>query len=346
MSVYNQNIGIGKLGVNLIKSFIDENECYFHEILQENDVGIDAFIEFTKDGQNNGRCIAVQIKTGNSFFNVDKSVCNIPIDNHYHYWKNHSLQVYGIVCDYEVKKAFWTSITDFIEKNSKNIEEGRIKAISFPVMKINELDSRTFGSIFKPTIYGLLPQITFCECLALSNSVFFEEKLLSIDLLLKTYVDDKRSWDRCSAMLNEETNTNLLSRIIYYFSYIPHHPDLWGDLAYSEETKQYATTLIRKIDKTTLIKILSLTEAGIERGTIGQCVESLISLLPNIREVLVEIIENDHTSYIGLNAFLILSYYDSKFVLGSGERFIALLGETAETVIAFIKEYGYFELYI
>lgn len=72
MSVYNKSIGTGKLGVNLLKSFIDENECYFHEILQENDVGIDAFIEFTKNGENNGRCIAVQIKTGNSFFNVDK----------------------------------------------------------------------------------------------------------------------------------------------------------------------------------------------------------------------------------------------------------------------------------
>ena len=50
MSKYNKTIGTGKLGINLIKSFIDENECYMHEILQENDVGIDAFIEFTKDG--------------------------------------------------------------------------------------------------------------------------------------------------------------------------------------------------------------------------------------------------------------------------------------------------------
>ena len=72
MSVYNKKIGIGKQGVNFLRTITDENECYFHEIVQENDVGIDAFIEFTKNGENDGRCIAVQIKTGASFFNVDK----------------------------------------------------------------------------------------------------------------------------------------------------------------------------------------------------------------------------------------------------------------------------------
>lgn len=346
MSTYNLKVGTGKLGVNLLKSFIDENECYFHEILQENDVGIDAFIEFTKDGKNNGRCIAVQIKTGNSFFNVNKSVCNIPIGDHYNYWKNHSLQVFGIVCDYEGKKAFWTSITDFIEKNSKNIENGKIKTISFPVMKINKLDSITFGTIFKPVIYGMLPRISFRESLALSNSTFLTEKELAIDLLLKTYVNDKGSWDRCSTVLQEENDAELLSKIIYYFSYIPYHPDLWGDLACSQETKQYAKTLIQQIDKQTMIKMLSLTEGGIDRGTIGQCVESLISIIPDNSETLVEIIEGNHTNYIGLNAFLILSYYDSQFVLERSKHFIDLLGKTAETVVEFIKEYGNFELYI
>ena len=56
----------------------------------------------------------VQIKTGAAFFNVDKTICKIPIGTHYKYWKNHSLQVYGIVCDLERKEAFWISITDFI----------------------------------------------------------------------------------------------------------------------------------------------------------------------------------------------------------------------------------------
>lgn len=346
MSIYNKRVGIGKLGVNLIKSFIDENECYFHEIVQENDVGIDAFIEFTKDGQNNGRCIAIQIKTGSSFFNYDKSICNIPIGDHYNYWKNHSLQVFGIVCDYENKKAFWVSITDFIEKNSKSIENSKIKTISFPVMKINTLDSTTFGTIFKPIIYGMLPRITFQESLELSNSTFLAEKEMAIDSLLRTHVDITESWDRCLTALYEGTNESLLSKIIIYFSYVSDNPDLWGDLAYSKETKQYAKTLIEKIDKQLIIKMLSLAEDGIERGSLGQCVESLISIIPDSNKILEEIIEGNYADYIGLNAFLILSSYDSKCILEKSEHFISLLGETAEMVVEFIKEYGNYELYI
>ena len=213
MSVYNKKVGIGKQGVNYLRTITDENECYFHEIVQENDVGIDAFIEFTKNGENDGRCIAVQIKTGNSFFNTDKTMCKIPIGSHYNYWKNHSLQVYGIVCDLERKDAFWISITEFICQHDNEISNGKIQSISFPVMKINTLNTETFGTIFKPMVYGLLPKISFKDSLLLSQSSFVVEKALSIDLLLRVYTDDPKSWDRCFTILNEETTTELLSKI-------------------------------------------------------------------------------------------------------------------------------------
>ena len=346
MSKYNKKIGTGKLGINLIKSFIDENECYLHEILQENDVGIDAFIEFTKDGENNGRCIAVQIKTGDSYFNADKSECRIPINNHYNYWKNHSLAVYGIVCDYEKKQAFWVSITNFIAENKEAIEEGRIKAISFNAMKLNELNSETFGTIFKQLIYRMLPRVTYQQSLELSYSSFLEEKEIAISLLLRTYVDNIKSWDRCLTMLEEESDEKLLFEIIKYFSYIPYHPDLWGDLEYSPETKKYAKDLIQTIDKKTIIKMLNLTEKGIERGAIGQCIESLISIIPDNKNILIEIISDNYGNYVGINAFLILSYYDPKLVCEKRKYFESILGEISTTVFDFIKEYKDFELYI
>lgn len=346
MSKYNKTIGTGKLGINLIKSFIDENECYLHEILQENDVGIDAFIEFTKDGENNGRCIAVQIKNGDSYFNSDKSECRIPIDNHYHYWKNHSLAVYGIVCDYERKRAFWVSITSFLEENKEAIKDGRIKAISFDVMKLNELNSETFGTIFKQLIYKMLPKVTYKQALELLCSPFLVEKIIAVSLLMKTYVDNIESWDRCITMLKEESDEELLIELIRYLSYVPHHPDLWGDLDYSPETKEYANELIKTIDKKTIIKMLNLTENGIERGTVGQCIESLISIIPDNENMLTEIVSENHDNHIGINAFLILSYYNSKLVCKKRKYFESILGVESITVIDYIEEFGYFELYI
>lgn len=346
MSVYNEKVGIGKLGVNLLRSITDENQCYFHEILQENDVGIDAFIEFTRDGQNDGRCIAVQIKTGNSFFNVDKSVCKIPIGGHYKYWKNHSLQVYGIVCDYDQKVAFWVSITDFISQNDEDIKSGKIHNITFPVMEINRLTSSTFGTIFKPLVYGNLPQLSLEEALRLSRSDFLIEKELSVTLLLNTYADQKQSWDRCLCMFNEETNEDLLKRIVYYFSYVSYNPDLWGRLEYSVKTKEYIKSRIQSFDKNLIIKMLSLTEDGIERGKTGQCVESLISIIPHNKKLLIEIIESFNSHYIGLNALMILSYYDPQFVAERANHYVSICGENAKVIVDFIKRFNGFDLYI
>lgn len=346
MSKYNKKIGTGKLGINLIKSFVDENECYLHEILQENDVGIDAFIEFTKDGENNGRCIAVQIKTGDSYFNSDKSECRIPIDNHYNYWKNHSLAVYGIVCDYKRKRAFWVSITNFLEENKEAIEDGRIKAISFDVMTLNELNFGTFGTIFKQLIYEILPRVTYKQSLEFLCSPFLKEKVMAVSLLMRKYVDKIESWDRCIAMLKEESDEKLLIEIIKYLSYIPGNPDLWGDLDYSLETKEYAKELIKTVDKKTMIKMFKLTENGIERGTIGQCIESLISIIPDNENTLTEIVSENHYNYVGINAFLILSYYNPKLVCEKRKYFESLLGEISTTVFDFIEEFGNFELYI
>ena len=148
MSVYNKKVGIGKQGVNFLRTITDENECYFHEIVQENDVGIDAFIEFTKNGENDGRCIAVQIKAGNSFFNSDNTMCKIPIGTHYNYWKNHSLQVYGIVCDLEKKESFWISITEDNKNNKKNeFKNKTMYSIVFSVKDVAELHTITCKTI-------------------------------------------------------------------------------------------------------------------------------------------------------------------------------------------------------
>lgn len=347
MSTYNKKVGKGKLGINLIKSFADENDCYFHEIVQENDVGIDAFIEFTKDSENTGLCIAVQIKNGNSFFNKDKTKCKIPINNHYKYWKNHSLDVYGIVCDYDRKVAFWVSITDYLEDNKENIESNKLKNIIFPTMKINELNSRTFATIFKMLIYGLLPVLSFEQTIELSQSKFIKEKKLAIELFMRKYVDNTKSWDICFNMLKNEQDINLLINLIVYLSYVPHHPDLWNDLKYCDKTKEYAKNLIKTIDKKTIVKMLNVISDDdyIGRGTIGQSIESIISILPNNKNTLIQIIDENCDNDIGIRAFQILAYYDTDLILERKKYFENILGEYAKTVIDYIQEFHHYDLY-
>ncbi len=346
MSKYNKKIGQGKLGVNLIRSFSDENQCYFHEIKQENDVGIDAFIEFTKNGENDGKCIAVQIKNGNSFFNKLKTEAKISIGSHYNYWKNHSLDVYGIVCDYDSNVAYWVCISDYLITNQDKIESGKLKSIKFPLMEFNELNKTTFETIFKRFVYGALPAISYKQALSWTHSKFEIEKIISIKFLAQHYAYNSEIWDRFFEILKTETDSEVLFETIKYFSYIPHHPDLWGSLNFSEESKARGIELIKSIDKQLTKKMLSLIDdGGIARGTIGQCIESVIKLIPNINDILKKIIEENKNCDLGIYAFYILAHYDIKFIISNSEFYINMLGDEAKLVIECYNDNGFFDLY-
>lgn len=82
-----EDIKFGKKGVNYITTIVDECMCNFHSIDQENDVGIDGQIELFDENQlPTDKLISVQIKTGKSYYDLNKSECYIPVGTHYEYW--------------------------------------------------------------------------------------------------------------------------------------------------------------------------------------------------------------------------------------------------------------------
>jgi len=91
LAMISKTISTGKKGINFVRDVVDNNECFLNEIKQENDVGIDAFIEFTENQMPTGKCIAIQVKTGDSFINRKLNKCIIPISTHAEYWKNYSI---------------------------------------------------------------------------------------------------------------------------------------------------------------------------------------------------------------------------------------------------------------
>lgn len=81
----NETIKLGKKGVNYVTTVVDECNCNFNPIFQENDIGIDGQIElFSKERIPTGNLIAVQIKTGKSYYdlkNVNAIFLLIHIEN-------------------------------------------------------------------------------------------------------------------------------------------------------------------------------------------------------------------------------------------------------------------------
>ena len=79
---------------------------------QEQDFGIDAHIEVVADYAATGKLIAVQIKSGKSYFAEEDAVGIVfrGKPEHLDYWLNHDLPVIVILYEPETGNAFWQSV--------------------------------------------------------------------------------------------------------------------------------------------------------------------------------------------------------------------------------------------
>ncbi|MBA3695541.1 MAG: DUF4365 domain-containing protein [Methylotenera sp.] len=97
MAIYKQTNITAKEGINFVRSTVETAGSLFHKIEQENDFGIDALIEFVNGEESLNKKIALQIKSGNSYYVSSSDECFIPTDSHREYWLKHPLPVFGIV---------------------------------------------------------------------------------------------------------------------------------------------------------------------------------------------------------------------------------------------------------
>ena len=88
-----------KLGVNAIERIFLEFGWIFRR-QTEDDYGIDAIVEVVEDGLPTGRLIALQIKSGASYFKKrGENYAYYGETKHLEYWANHSLPVFVILHD-------------------------------------------------------------------------------------------------------------------------------------------------------------------------------------------------------------------------------------------------------
>ncbi len=111
-----------RLGVSAMDHFFSEQGWLFRE-QPTHDYGIDAHIETVEDERPTGKLIALQIKSGSSFFKEETDDCYVfRTDNkHVAYWVNHSMPVVLVLYNPDTKTAHWRQITkDSVENTGKN----------------------------------------------------------------------------------------------------------------------------------------------------------------------------------------------------------------------------------
>ncbi|MFK7834277.1 MAG: DUF4365 domain-containing protein [Winogradskyella sp.] len=137
-----------RIGVNATERiFIRDFDWIFREqpIV---DVGIDALIEQSENGNPTGKFIALQIKSGKGNFSVSSNKLTYYISNiHYNYWLNFDIPILLIAHIPETNKTYWIEITD------RNIKPTK-KQWKIEIPLKNKLESKA-----KPLITKLLTKL-------------------------------------------------------------------------------------------------------------------------------------------------------------------------------------------
>lgn len=101
----------GENGITIVKEIVETNlNWLFRQNHLENDFGIDAYIDvITESGQVTGKTIAIQIKTGTSFFKEENEIGYVFRGDvkHLNYYMNLQTPILIVIVDNENKIAYW-----------------------------------------------------------------------------------------------------------------------------------------------------------------------------------------------------------------------------------------------
>ncbi|MGE4321151.1 MAG: DUF4365 domain-containing protein [Acholeplasmataceae bacterium] len=102
-----------RIGIAVVSKVCEENNWFFRE-QPISDIGIDAIIERYNDKTKESKLIALQIKTGVSYFNEQNSfyVFYRISDRHYNYWIKYSIPVIIVLYNPETMEMVFSEIDD------------------------------------------------------------------------------------------------------------------------------------------------------------------------------------------------------------------------------------------
>lgn len=338
MPRYKKSAITAKEGINFIRSAVESGGSLFIKIEQENDLGIDALVEFIRDEQPLNKQIAIQIKSGASYYSTEANECAFPIRTHRSYWTRHPLIVFGLVYVPALQNAYWVNIKRYLKENPA------ATVIRFSATEANKFNTVTFSKLFLPAVAGETPVLELDEAFRLARSREPAEIYLGLLVLFRRYSDIKEVWDELINTFIERPANEIPPVLIYWLAHIPGHGDIFyfGETP-SDETRSYARTLFNRFDIEHVIKLLSFIdqEEQIGRGTLGQSVEAIVSSLPSAADKLRKIIESqDVEMQIRESAMLILAFNEAEDSLPELLKLEAAGSWYAGEIYRHVKEYG------
>jgi hypothetical protein len=338
MAKYKRSAVTAKEGINFVRSAVENAGSLFIKIDQENDLGIDALLEFIKDEQPLNKQIAVQIKSGQSYYNAEADECMFPVGTHREYWEKHPLPVFGLVYVPVRKTAYWVNIKRHLKAHPD------ATVVRFPATEANRFDTSVFKRLFVPAVVGETPTLRLDEAFRLARSDKPDERYLGLLVLFRRYPNTPAVWDELVKTFVERPAEEIPPVLLYWLAHIPGHGDIfyYGETV-SEKTRAYARDLLARFGHKEVTKLLSFIdpENSIGRGTVGQSVEAIISSLPRAGDLLREIIKNDDLEiFIRECAALVLAMNEGRGALEDIAPLAKAGSWYATEIISQVRKYG------
>ncbi|OEC81020.1 hypothetical protein A9D46_06805 [Photobacterium damselae subsp. damselae] len=274
-----------KKGVIQVEDVVNDHGSIFRPVHQEDDIGIDGFIELVENEEATGKLIAVQVKSGESY--VAKSGKNfyVPVDKeHLEYWASYLVPVILVCYSPEKKLLCWEVVNEYIRREKYHGREP-IKSIKVEFGNVFDIEAIS-KSLTKVANVGKDRAILIeCidKCLVGSDS----DKIAALAVLRShpDSIDSKTTAFIARYMINDDSNAVAREavRVLAYhagrnrWSFNPNNED-------EMELIGYASSLCEDLTYEECRRLMDLVEDGAFYGqeALGERVLDIICVVPDV----------------------------------------------------------------
>lgn len=269
-------------GVNFVRGLVERQNSTLQEIDLHNDLGNDAYVEFVVEESATGCCVALQIKSGVSYRSGPDRYAFQSDRDHFVYWASHTLPILAVIFDPEREKAVWVDITDYLRSNPSVVNEG-----PYRIYADREFSESKFSDFRNHCLryrdqYSREPN--FGRALdSFSAREDVERCFDGLGALFAYHRHQPATWYYLISCISNYRGHPILRSLVARLCHIPGHGDIfWSKRnTIDEGVRRGALLMMReRFDRRDALTLLSaVDDAGVDRGTIGQCVHALVDTM-------------------------------------------------------------------
>lgn len=257
-------------GIIFLENIVNQNGSIFRSVPGDKDTGIDGFVEFVDNENVKGELIAVQVKSGDSFYNKKNREFEIYVDEEWlRYWDNYMLPVILIFYSPTYEKGAWVPISEFIkhEKYHNNVPIRKVWAsLNDRELTINNFNNLRNYAKMKFDSQDILLFLNSC----LSDD---ENEAYNAFIILTNHPDSRGSKITLLVARNliKLDNIEILKRALFILGYGVGR-DRWSFNPNNLQEKKisgYACELCSDLSREEIYKLLCLTDVEAFHGPEG-----------------------------------------------------------------------------